>query len=182
MSPGEKPDPLPDNFILQPPVFHPVSSHCGLESPGFGAPPPQRGPDSPAVGGEAFNLGPFSPCTCPRTLEGPPELSKVADQLIPIWVGTIVELTGSSHFKSSRACRESVPCSCCKTRGWKALGSGVVPLGGATEYLGYSPLQPGRESGYPTQGWPWGSPHFVLLLSALTDFLFFVFLLNVCLF
>ncbi|VCW68555.1 unnamed protein product, partial [Gulo gulo] len=25
MSPGEKPDPLPDPFILQPPVFHPVS-------------------------------------------------------------------------------------------------------------------------------------------------------------
>ncbi|XP_053058996.1 galectin-12 isoform X2 [Acinonyx jubatus] len=25
MSPREKPDPLPDNFILQPPVFHPVS-------------------------------------------------------------------------------------------------------------------------------------------------------------
>lgn len=40
MSPGEKLDPLPDPFILQPPVFHPVSSHSGLEPPGLRAPPP----------------------------------------------------------------------------------------------------------------------------------------------
>ena len=34
MSPGEQLDPLPDTFILQPPVFHPVSSCSGLETPG----------------------------------------------------------------------------------------------------------------------------------------------------
>ena len=46
MSPGEKLDPLPDTFILQPPVFHPVSSHSGLEPPGSQ--------------GSSFQLGPVS--------------------------------------------------------------------------------------------------------------------------
>lgn len=34
MSSGEKLDPLPDTFILQPPVFHPVSSRWDLQPPG----------------------------------------------------------------------------------------------------------------------------------------------------
>lgn len=42
MSPGEKPDPLPDAFILQPPAFHPVSSCPNLE------PPKSRGTSLPA--------------------------------------------------------------------------------------------------------------------------------------
>ena len=46
MLPGEKLDPLPDTFILQPPVFHPVSSHSGLEPPGSQ--------------GSSFQLGPVS--------------------------------------------------------------------------------------------------------------------------
>lgn len=33
MAPGEKLDPLPDTFILQPPVFQPVSSHSDWELP-----------------------------------------------------------------------------------------------------------------------------------------------------
>lgn len=91
MSPGEKLDPLPDPFILQPPVFHPVSSHSGLEPPGL-SPPPHRSPTPAGLtllpGGGWRGLGSWArlPRHLLMDLEGPPELSGVAEQLIPTWV------------------------------------------------------------------------------------------------
>lgn len=86
MSPGEKLDPLPDPFILQPPVFHPVSSYS-LEPPraqGVCLPAAARlpggGMESPSV------LGPASPASAHELWKGLPELSSPADQLIPAQV------------------------------------------------------------------------------------------------
>lgn len=84
MSPGENLDPLPDAFILQPPAFHPVSSCSNLE------PPKSRGASLPAGPGGGRErpsvLGPASPVSAHRLWTVPPELSKVAGQLIPTWV------------------------------------------------------------------------------------------------
>ncbi|EPQ02243.1 Galectin-12 [Myotis brandtii] len=60
MSPAEKLDPLPDTFILQPPVFHPVSSRL-----------PSGWASLQVVGGRDAALAGGFPSTCP------PELSTV---------------------------------------------------------------------------------------------------------
>lgn len=85
MSPGEKLDPLPDTFILQPPVFHPVSICSDLEPPG------SQGSVGPrlAVGGWGMGgwRGPQSWAQLPQPLPmgsgNPPELSDVADSSSP---------------------------------------------------------------------------------------------------
>lgn len=71
MSPAEKLDPLPDTFILQPPVFHPVSSLCpsgwaSLQVVGWRDQHPPPRPSLLASSAPALQLW-----------KGPPELSKV---------------------------------------------------------------------------------------------------------
>lgn len=66
MSPGEKLDPIPDSFILQPPVFHPVSSCPNLGLPGLSAPPFPPGRDSSqGWGGDDLRLGSCFPRSGP---------------------------------------------------------------------------------------------------------------------
>lgn len=99
MAPGEKLDPLPDTFILQPPVFQPVSSHSDWEPPRSQGGLPSSGNQIPDGGMERPSaLGPASPASAHRLRKGPPELSKMADQLIPTWVRVTVGLTGPLHF------------------------------------------------------------------------------------
>lgn len=71
MATVEKLDPLPDTFILQPPVFHPVSSHSDWEPPrsqGISLPAGSR---SQGWDGEALSLGPGFPSICPPAPERP---------------------------------------------------------------------------------------------------------------
>lgn len=110
------------------------------------------------MGGEAFGLGPCSPNTCSQTLEGPPELSRVAEQLIPTWV-RMMGLTGSLHFKSNRAWPQS--CAAIAWRGrWEDPGLLGSITGGALSILGrlISSLE---ESQLGTSNWGLGvgSPH-----------------------
>lgn len=66
MSPGEKLDPLPDAFILQPPVFHPVSSCSGLEPPRTQGVSLPGGARLPGAGMERPSVwGPASPVAAP---------------------------------------------------------------------------------------------------------------------